>query len=220
MIQAVVFDLDGVLIHSEPVWEQVRREYVDRHGGQWQPDSQARLMGMSTPEWAQYLSGELGVGEDPTQVAEEVVAEMRERYEVELPLMPGAMDAVYQIGAGYRRALASSSPRSLIDRVLNTAGLTSAFEVTLSTEEVARGKPEPDVYLAVADRLRLAPEQCVAIEDSSNGLRSAANAGMRVIAIPHPAYPPQADALALADLTLDSLAELAVERIALLPDGG
>jgi HAD superfamily hydrolase (TIGR01509 family) len=218
MIQAIVFDLDGVLIDSEPVWEEVRRDYVDRHGGQWQPDSQARLMGMSTSEWARYLSEELGVGKDPIEVADEVIAEMRQRYEVDLPLMPGAVDAVYQLGDGYRRALASSSPRSLIDRVLETADLTRALEVTLSTEEVARGKPEPDVYLAIADRLRVAPQLCVAIEDSSNGLRSASAAGMAVIAIPHPAYPPQPDALALADLTLDSLTELTMERLATIPD--
>jgi HAD superfamily hydrolase (TIGR01509 family) len=218
MMQAVVFDLDGVLIDSEPVWEEVRRAYVTQHGGTWQPDSQSRLMGMSTSEWARYLSEELGVGKDPAVVAEEVIAEMRRRYEVDLPLMPGAVEAVYQIGSAYRRGLASSSPRSLIDRVLETAELTNAFEVTLSTEEVARGKPEPDVYLAVADRLRLAPDVCIAVEDSSNGLRSAAAAGMAVIAIPHPSYPPQPDALALADAALGSLAELTVERIATLPD--
>jgi HAD superfamily hydrolase (TIGR01509 family) len=218
MIQAVVFDLDGILIDSEPVWEEVRRAYVSQNGGQWQPDSQSRLMGMSTSEWATYLSGELGVHKDPAEVADEVIAEMRRRYEVDLPLMPGAVDAVYQIGDGYRRALASSSPRSLIDRVLETAELTQAFEVTISTEEVARGKPDPDVYLAIADRLRLAPEVCIAVEDSSNGLRSAAAAGMTVIAIPHPTYPPQPDALALADVTLDSLTELTMERISMVPE--
>ncbi|HEY2673669.1 MAG TPA: HAD family phosphatase [Rugosimonospora sp.] len=218
MIQAVVFDLDGILIDSEPVWEEVRRAYVSQNGGRWQPDSQSRLMGMSTSEWATYLSEELGVHKDPAEVADEVIAEMRRRYEVDLPLMPGAVDAVYQIGDGYRRALASSSPRSLIDRVLETAALTQAFEVTISTEEVARGKPDPDVYLAIADRLRLAPEVCIAVEDSSNGLRSAAAAGMTVIAIPHPTYPPQPDALALADVTLDSLTELTMERISMVPE--
>ncbi len=218
MIQAVVFDLDGILIDSEPVWEEVRRAYVMRHGGQWQPDSQSRLMGMSTSEWATYLSQELGVGKDPAQVADEVIAQMRERYEADLPLMPGAVETVFRIGDGYRRALASSSPRSLIDRVLETAQLTQAFEVTMSTEEVERGKPDPDVYLAIADRLRLAPEDCIAVEDSSNGLRSAAAAGMPVVAIPHPAYPPQPDALALAALTLDNLSELTMERISMVPD--
>ncbi|GAA5201663.1 HAD family phosphatase [Rugosimonospora acidiphila] len=218
MIQAVVFDLDGILIDSEPVWEEVRRAYVDRNGGQWQPDSQSRLMGMSTSEWARYLSGDLGVGKDPAVVAEEVIAEMGRRYEVDLPLMPGAVDTVYRMGDGYRRALASSSPRSLIDRVLDSAELTQAFEVTISTEEVARGKPEPDVYLAIADRLRLGPEACIAVEDSSNGLRSASAAGMAVIAIPHPSYPPQFDALALADLTLDNLSELTMERISSVPE--
>jgi HAD superfamily hydrolase (TIGR01509 family) len=130
--------------------------------------------------------------------------------------MPGAVDAVRRMAAHWRLGLASSSPTSLIDRVLEDAGLAGAFEVALSTEDVARGKPDPDVYLTVAQRLRLAPDLCAAVEDSSNGLRSAAAAGMAVIAVPHPAYPPRPDALALARLTIEDLSGLTVARVAAL----
>ena len=224
MIEAVIFDLDGVLVDSEPVWEQVRRRYVAEHGGTWQPDTQSRLMGMSTGEWARYLSEELGVDRSAETVADEVVAEMVRRYDADLPLMPGAVDAVRRMAARWRLGLASSSPSRLIDRLLEDARLTKVFEVTLSTEDVARGKPDPDVYLNVAQRLRLAPQVCAAVEDSSNGLRSAAAAGMAVIAVPHPVYPPRPEALALARLTIDDLAGLTVARVAALapsaPGGG
>jgi HAD superfamily hydrolase (TIGR01509 family) len=216
VIEAVVFDLDGVLVDSEPVWEQVRRAYVARHAGSWQPDSQSRLMGMSTGEWARYLSEELGVNRPADVVADEVVTEMAERYDADLPLMPGAVDAVRNVGARWPLGLASSSPASLIRRVLEDAGLTDAFAATLSTEDVARGKPHPDVYLTVAQRLGVPPQRCAAVEDSSNGLRSAAGAGMTVIAVPHPVYPPRPEALALARLTLANLSELTETRVAAL----
>jgi HAD superfamily hydrolase (TIGR01509 family) len=207
-LTAVVFDLDGVIVDSEPVWEQVRRGYVAEHGGQWQPDSQRRLMGMSTQEWARYLSEELGVGQPPEEVARGVIEQMAQRYHRELPLMPGAVAAVRRMAPRWRLGLASSSPRSLIDRLLAEAGLSDAFEVTLSTEEVERGKPAPDVYLTVAGRLGVDPGSCLAVEDSSNGLRSAAAAGMVVVAVPHPRYPPDPDALVLASRVLHTLDDL------------
>lgn len=203
-----MFDLDGVLVDSEPVWEQVRRGYVAESGGRWQPDSQQRLMGMSTQEWARYLSEELGAGRDPDRVATDVVDRMARRYDDDLPLLPGAVDAVRRAAARWPLGLASSSPRRLIDTVLAVSGLTDLFAATVSTEEVPRGKPAPDVYLAVAAKLGVPPAACAAIEDSSNGLRSAHAAGMRVIAAPRPEYPPAADALALADRVVTSLDEL------------
>lgn len=212
-IEAVVFDLDGILTDSEPVWEAVRRDFVSERGGKWQPDTQRRLMGMSTSEWARYLSDELGVGMSHDEVAEEVVRRMAERYSVELPLLPGAVDTVQRLARRWRLGLASSSPTKLIDVVLSRAGLTEYFAVTISTEEVANGKPSPDVYLAVAARLEVPPDQCAAIEDSSNGLRAARAAGMRVVAIPRPEYPPDPDALAGADLVVRSLELLTVESV-------
>lgn len=216
-IAAVVFDLDGVLIDTEQVWEQVRRAYVAESGGRWQPDSQQRLMGMSTPEWSSYLSAELGTGGDPADVAQAVLQRMAQRYAEALPLVPGAVAAVRRLGADYPLALASSSARVLIDQVLATAGIADAFKVTLSTEEVAAGKPAPDVYLSAVQRLGLPARSCVAVEDSSNGLRAAAAAGLKVVAVPHQTYPPAPDALALADLvvtTLDELTPDALDRLA------
>jgi HAD superfamily hydrolase (TIGR01509 family) len=205
-----VFDLDGVIVDSEPVWEEVRRAFVAEHGGTWQPDTQSRLMGMSTPEWAAYLH-ELGVTLPPGEIARQVVARMAERYREHVPLMPHARDAVLRLAGRHTLGLASSSPRALIDVVLDAAGLESCFAATVSTEEVARGKPAPDGYLEAAARLGVDPRTCVAVEDSSNGLRSAHAAGMRVVAVPHPRYPPAPDALSLAWLVVPDLAELPEE---------
>lgn len=216
MIEAVVFDLDGVLIDSEPLWEQVRRQVVAEHGGHWAPDAQRRLMGMSTREWARYLGEDLGVGLPPEQVAALVIERMAARYTEHLPLMPGAVEAVRRLAARWPLGLASSSPPSLIETVLDAASLRSSFQTTMSTEQVSRGKPAPDIYLAVAGQLGRQPRRCAAVEDSANGLRSAAAAGLHVIAIPHPWYPPDPAALEDADVVLTSLAELTPDTVVAL----
>jgi HAD superfamily hydrolase (TIGR01509 family) len=216
MIEGVVFDLDGVLVDSEPVWEQVRRQVVAEHGGHWAADAQQRLMGMSTGEWARYLSQDLGVGLPPETVAGLVIESMAARYTDHLPLMPGAVEAVTRLAARWPLGLASSSPPSLIETVLDTASLRSSFQTTMSTEQVSHGKPAPDIYLAVAARLGRQPERCAAVEDSSNGLRSAAAAGLHVIAIPHPKYPAAPDALEKASVVLTSLTELTPTTITAL----
>ena len=216
MIRAVVFDLDGVLVDSEPVWEQVRRGLVAERGGHWAPDAQHRLMGMSTPEWARYLSEDLGVGLAPERVATVVIDRMAARYREHVPLMDGAVDAVHRIAARWPLAVASSAPATLIETVLQSAGLRSCFAVVMSTEQVAHGKPAPDIYLAVTAALGCPPLDCAAVEDSSNGLRSAAAAGLRVIAIPQAEYPPDADARAQASLVLPGLAGLTTDAVAAL----
>jgi len=216
MIRAVVFDLDGVLVDSEPVWEQVRRGLVAERGGHWAPDAQRRIMGMSTQEWARYLSQDLGVGLPPEQVAGLVIDRMAARYSEHVPLLAGAADAVHRIAARWLLGVASSSPLTLIETVLRLAGLRSCFSVVMSTEQVARGKPAPDIYLAVTAGLGFPPSDCAAVEDSSNGLRSAAGAGLRVIAVPQPQYPPDAEALARASLVLPSLDELTTDAVAAL----
>jgi HAD superfamily hydrolase (TIGR01509 family) len=214
VIEAVVFDMDGVLIDSEPVWERVRRGFVADRGGRWPADAQDRMMGMSTAEWSAYISADFGVGFTPQQVAQQVIVAMAAEYEKHLPLLPGAMEAVRSLAGRWPLAVASSSPRSLIETVLATADLASAFAAVVSSEEVPRGKPAPDVYLAAADRLSVPPKSCAAIEDSSNGLRSAAAAGFTVIAIPRPEYPPAPDALAFARLVLPSLTNLTADTVA------
>jgi len=220
MIEGVVFDLDGVIVDSEPEWEVIRRQVVAKYGGTWAPDTQKRLMGMSTGEWARYLSAELGVGLPPEQVAETVVARMRDRYAEHVPLLPGAVDAVRRLAARWPLGLASSSPPALIDVVLDRAGLREYFAVAMSTEQVPHGKPAPDIYLAVTGRLGHPSDRCAAVEDSSNGLRSAAAAGLRVIAIPRPEYPPAPAALEAASVVLTSLTELDTETIISLDGSG
>ncbi|NBF00164.1 HAD family phosphatase [Nonomuraea sp. KC401] len=212
VVRACVFDLDGVLVDSEPVWEEVRRAFVAEHGGTWQPDTQSRLMGMSTAEWSAYLH-DLGVRRPPAEIARAVIDQMAARYRDGVPLMPGAVKAVRRLAERHTLGLASSSPRALIDVVLDAADLKQCFAATVSTEEVARGKPAPDGYLEAARRLDVDPRGCVAVEDSSNGLRSADAAGMHVIAVPHPRYPPAPDALALAWRVLPNLDALTPELL-------
>jgi HAD superfamily hydrolase (TIGR01509 family) len=213
MIEAVVFDLDGVLVDSEPVWEQVRRQVVAEHSGRWAPDAQQRLMGMSTAEWASYLSTDLGVGLPPETVATLVIERMRARYAGHVPLLPGAVDAVRRLAARWPLGLASSSPPVLIDTVLEHANMQMYFAAALSTEQVAKGKPAPDIYLAVADRLGCRPDRCVAVEDSTNGVRSAAAARFQVIAAPRPEYPVEPDALKQAALVITRLDALTVQTV-------
>jgi HAD superfamily hydrolase (TIGR01509 family) len=216
VIEAVVFDMDGVLIDSEPVWERVRREFVASRGGRWARDAQDKMMGMSTAEWSAYLSEDFGLRVPAPRVAELVIAAMAAEYQAHLPLLPGAVDAVRALSARWPLAVASSAPRSLIEAVLDASGLRTAFAAAVSSEEVARGKPAPDVYLEATARLGVPPSACAAVEDSSNGLRSAAAAGCVVIAVPRPEYPPAAEALDLARLVLDSLTELTTGAIAAL----
>ena len=216
MPAAVVFDLDGVLIDSEPVWERVRRQVVADHGGRWLPQAQARLMGMSTNEWAHYLSEDLGADLPAAAIADLVISRMADWYTRRLPLLPGAVEAVASAATRWPLALASSSPPRLIEAALSAAGLRDALRVTVSTEEVLAGKPAPDVYLLAAERLGAAAGECVAVEDSTNGLRAAAAAGMRVVAVPRLEYPPEPAALAHATVVLDSLRQLTPTLIAAL----
>jgi len=208
-IAAVVFDMDGVLVDTEHLWDEVREELTAEWGGRYTPEAQRAMMGMSSHEWSRYLHEVVGLREPPDVINAEVVRRMLARYEVDLPVVPGAVQAVRGLAeAGFRLALASSSNRELIDTVLRELGLTELFEVTVSSEEVARGKPAPDVYLEAAERLGLDPARCVAVEDSASGIRSAHAAGMRVIAYPNRHYPPTDDALALADTAVTSVAEV------------
>ncbi|MGV9662213.1 HAD family hydrolase [Nocardia niigatensis] len=214
-VAAIVFDMDGVLIDTEPIWEEVRREYVEEMRGRWLPDTQDRFMGMSTAEWSRYLSEDLLDGRrTPDEVAEDVISRMAARYGGHLPLMPDATATVRLLARTCPLGLASSSPRRLIDVVLDHMGVTDLFAATVSTEEVARGKPAPDGYLEAAARLGVDPDLCIAIEDSSNGLRAAHAAGMTVIAVPHPRYPPAVDALALTSYVAESLREVTPELVA------
>jgi len=219
VIEAVVFDMDGVLIDSEQVWDAAREELVRERGGRWHDRAQRDMMGMSSPEWSRYLHDELGLAESPEELNAEVVRRMSALYRERLPLLPGAREAVERLAARWPLGLATSSNRPIIELVLGLAGLTQFFAVTVSSEEVGRGKPTPDVYLEAARRLGVAAERCAAVEDSHNGIRSAHAAGMFVVAIPNRVFAPDAEALGLADRVLDSLDELTVEALSACGSG-
>ncbi len=213
MIEAVVFDLDGLLLDSEQVWDEVRETLTRERGGRWHERAQTDMMGMSSTQWSLYMHEELGVPDPPEEINRLVVERMLVRYRERLPVIDGAVEAVRRIGERWPLGLASSSNRPLIDLALDLMGIADRFRVTVSSEEVERGKPAPDVYLEAARRLGVPPDRIVAIEDSANGIRAAKAAGMRAIAIPNPHYPPPEDALKQADAVLDSLSELSPDVV-------
>jgi HAD superfamily hydrolase (TIGR01509 family) len=214
VIEAVIFDLDGVILETEQVWDEVREGLARERGGRWSERAQADMMGMSSTEWSAYMHDVVGLAESPEEISAEVVRRMLARYEAGLPLVDGAVEAVRRVAARWPLGLASSSNRELIDRALEVSGLAELFAATVSSEEVARGKPAPDVYLEAARRLGIEPSSGGAVEDSASGIRSARDAGLFVVAIPNRVFPPPAEALALAADVLDSISELEPETFA------
>ena len=213
MPAAVIFDLDGVIVDSEQLWNGAKQELVRETGGRWPEEAPRRMMGMSSTEWAAYLRDELGVPMDVDAISRDVVRRMEDGYRRALPLLPGAERAVRALAGRWPLGLASSANREVIDLVLELAGFGDAFRGTVSSEEVERGKPAPDVYVEAARRLSVAPAACVAVEDSSNGLRSAHAAHMTVIAVPNPHYPPDPAALALAAVSVAIVGDVTPELV-------
>ena len=208
MIDAVVFDLDGVLVQSEELWDGARRELAAEAGVPWPADATDAMMGMSSREWSRYVHERVGVPLSPEEINVEVLRRVEARYRRDLPWIPGAREAVARIGAEWPLGMATSSNREIVDLIVAEGGFEDLIRVTVSSEEVERGKPAPDVYLEATRRLGVEPGRSAAVEDSTNGLRSAAAAGMRVIAIPNHAHPPDPEALPLAAAVLGSIDEL------------
>ena len=213
-VEAVVFDLDGVIVDSEQVWDEVREDYARESGGTYSDSATRDMMGMSSPEWSRYMAETLRVPGTPEEINAAIVERMLARYGDAPPLIPGAVAAVRRIAAIVPLAIASSSNPELIDVVLRVSGLAGDFVAAVSSQEVPRGKPSPDVYLEAARRLDADPARCGAVEDSHSGIRSAKAAGMRVVAVPNPHYPPDDEALALADVVVASIGELQLEHFA------
>ncbi len=212
-IAAVLFDLDGVLIDSEGAWNQARHAVALEHGGRWPSEAPRAMMGMSSTEWSTYMHDELGVQQSPEEISATVVSRLAKLYDEHLPLIRGARGAVTRLAREWRLALASSANRSIIELVLERAELSDCFAAWVSSEEVPKGKPAPDVYLEAARRIGVQASECAAVEDSSNGLRSAVAAGSLVVAIPNREFPPDSDALAHAAVVLESIDQLTPERI-------
>jgi HAD superfamily hydrolase (TIGR01509 family) len=213
VIEAVVFDLDGVLLDSEQLWDETREQLAKERGGRWHDRAQRDMMGMSSREWSRYMHETIGLPEPPEKINREVVERLAAAYREQLPAISGAREAVERLAARWPLGLASSSNRELIDLALELLGVRHLFKATVSSEEVARGKPAPDVYLEAARRLGVDPAHAAAIEDSHNGILAAKAAGMRVIAIPNRHFPPDEQALGQADVVLDSPAGLTAEAV-------
>jgi HAD superfamily hydrolase (TIGR01509 family) len=213
VIEAVVFDLDGILVQSEELWDEARRELAQEHGIEWPDGATDAMMGMSSKEWSRYVHDEVGVPDSPEEINRRVLEKLEQRYRTDLPWIDGAQDAVRRMAASFPLGLATSSNREIIDIVVEVGGFGDLFQVTMSSEEVERGKPAPDVYLEATRRMGIDPARTAAIEDSTNGLLAASAAGMRVIAIPNDAHPPAEKGLAVADVVLDSIDELTPEVV-------
>jgi HAD superfamily hydrolase (TIGR01509 family) len=208
-IDTVIFDLDGVIIDTEEVWNNVRHEFAEAHGGHWSDEGdQPFLMGVNSWQWAALMREHNGVNLSDQEIYEGIVGGLREQYSRHLPLIPGARDAIAGLASEYRLGVASSSPLELIEYALDLAGLRGSFNVVVSSDEVALGKPEPYVYLEACARLGSSPERSAAVEDSTSGIQAASAAGLKVIAIPNPEYPPSAEAVDLADVVLASIGQL------------
>jgi HAD superfamily hydrolase (TIGR01509 family) len=213
LIDAVIFDLDGVLLDSESAWLAAKRAVVDEWGGRWKEEASRAMLGMSAPEWSAYMRDDLAIERAAEEIDAEVVKRLLEVYRERLPLLPGAVEAVERLAARWPLGLASSSNLEVIEIVMEAGGLARHFETWVSSEEVAAGKPAPDVFLEAARRLEVDPSACAAVEDSHNGILSAHAAGMAVVALPNHDFPPGDDALAQAERVLESLDELTVETI-------
>jgi HAD superfamily hydrolase (TIGR01509 family) len=205
----VIFDLDGTLVETEQVWRDARRDFVLKHGGHWRDDAQATMIGMRTTEWANFIHRDLGVALPQEEIArlvvEDVVARLRS-----VPVLPGAPAALERTSRDHRLGLATSAARPIAESVLATTGWAKFFAVVVSADDVAHGKPAPDVYLRALELMRADASQTMAVEDSSNGIRSAYAAGLHVIAIPNHEFKPDAAALDLAWQVIPNLDALQI----------
>jgi HAD superfamily hydrolase (TIGR01509 family) len=212
-IEAVIFDLDGLLLDSESAWDGARRELVAANGGRWKDSATRDMLGMSSPEWSRYVRDELGVDMTPEEISDAVVEQLLAGYRQRLPWLPGAQDAVKRMAARWPLGLASSSNKEVIELFMQTSGLGDRFQAWVSSEEVGRGKPAPDVFVEAARRVGIEPGHAAAVEDSHNGILAARAAGMTVITVPNHEFPPDPDALNQADLVLDGLDELTIDAV-------
>lgn len=222
-LQAVIFDMDGILIDSEVLWRQVREEFAADHGLVWSAEDQASTMGCNTRMWSRIMVERLQLqarlGMDDAAIAREIKGRLLAKYQAHLPERDGAVAAVRRVAERYKVALASGSPNELATYVMQATGLDQVFLAATYGDDVVHGKPAPDIYLDVLAKIGVAPAQAVGVEDSGNGLRSLRAAGMGVIAVPGPEFPLTADVLALADVRIDDMRDLdlpLVERAAAL----
>jgi HAD superfamily hydrolase (TIGR01509 family) len=210
--------MDGVIVDTEIWWDEVRVAFAAEHDRTWTHEDQAAVMGANSRGWAAIMRDRLRLDLSPDEIERAIVGGVVARFEREgVPRIDGAVDAVRRVAAGWRVAVASSAHREVIDAALEATGLTSVFEVIVSSDEVTHGKPAPDVYLEVARRMALDPADCLVVEDSRNGVLAGKAAGMTVVHIPNASVPPAPGTAELADVVLARLSDLDPRTI-VVPD--
>jgi HAD superfamily hydrolase (TIGR01509 family) len=175
-------------------------------------------MGANSMQWAAHMREHNGVRLSDQEIYDGIIGGLKACYARHLPLIPGAAEAVAAVAGAYRLGVASSSPRELIEYALDLADLRDRFVAVVSSDDVARGKPEPDVYLEACVRLGTVPKRAAAVEDSGSGIQAAYAAGLAVVAVPNPGYPPPAEAMAKAQVVLSSIRQLDPNVIAHLDE--
>lgn len=217
--RAVIFDLDGVLVDSEIWWDEVRADFARRHGRPWTEADRAAVMGANSRQWSETMRTRLGLSMSAAEIEREIVDGVVGRYRAQgAPVIDGAVDVVRRLAGRYRTAVASSAHRQVIDAALEALGLADAFDAVVSSDEVARGKPAPDVYLETARRLGVLPADCLVVEDSLNGILAARAAGMTVVLVPNASVPPAPGAREAASAVLARISDLDPEPLALAVD--
>ena len=205
--------MDGLLIDSEPYWDEARRLMAREVGVKWNEYDHKAVMGVSTHEWVSYMIKRLSLKMAAIEVETTIINTMRDLYRKKVPYLSGAIDAVNLASNYCPTGLASGSPRSLINTVTSDVNLKDKFQVILSGDEFSKGKPSPDIYLAAAAALGVKPEYCICLEDSGNGIIAGKNAGMKVIAVPDPRFSPSEEKLKRSDMVLKSLTEFSLDTI-------
>jgi HAD superfamily hydrolase (TIGR01509 family) len=213
VIKAIIFDMDGLLVDSEPYWDRARQKMAAWAGKTWNEDDHKAVMGTSTQEWVAYMTERLELTLSPQEVQDQIVENLLELYREKIPFLPGAVEAVNLAARHFPTALASGAHPSLIDAVTHDPRMVGKFQFIVSADEIGVGKPAPDIYLEAARRLGVRPEDCLCLEDSGNGILSGKRAGMKVVAVPDPRFPPKREILAQADLVLNSLADFSLDVI-------
>ena len=214
MIEAIVWDMDGLLIDSEPVWNMARKQMAAAHGmHDWNQQDHFNVMGTSTDEWVSYMIKRIGLPMTPTEVETAMIDHMAAIYQNEIPFLPDAVEKIAWAASRYPSCIASGSPRKLLDLVAADPRVAPYMQFTLAADEVGIGKPNPAVYIEAAKRLGIAPENCLCLEDSPNGVLAGSRAGMKVINIPDPEMPLTAEQANHAHLVLDNLAQFTADTI-------
>ena len=213
MIEAVIFDMDGVLVDSEVYWAKSREEFAQDMGKVWTDDDQRLAMGQSTIGWAKVMKERL----QPEMTVDEIIIDMKKRviahYEERMPTRPGALEAVKLASKHYRVGLASGSPTEIIKSVLSLTGLDQIFEIMIYGDDIPNGKPAPDIYIEAMKQLGVNPAVTIGIEDSANGIRALKAAGMYAIAAPSPGFPLPVEIVEMSDAIIHSMEDFSTQLV-------